>query len=183
MSVYYCWILPGGDAGAREARLSIMIGGDDVAVGCAMPLFNVMGKNNRHMGAAGKGQYTKMVNQILIASNMIGVVEGLLFARKYVFFRPGVGCVFVVAVQALLALLLGVPIFCCCCSMLAWFGCDHYGDTGSEDWCHFWCCHGSVCRSRQLLVVVVVHLSAARVLLVPPNGCSCVVTTSGRDWT
>ena len=85
MSVYRCWILPGGDAGAREARLSIMIGGDDVAVGCAMPLFNVMGKNNRHMGAAGKGQYTKMVNQILIASNMIGVVEGLLFARKYVF--------------------------------------------------------------------------------------------------
>lgn len=72
----------GGDVGAREARLSIMIGGDATAVTNVMPLFDVMGKNNRHMGPAGRGQHTKMVNQILIASTMVGVVEGLLFARR-----------------------------------------------------------------------------------------------------
>jgi 3-hydroxyisobutyrate dehydrogenase-like beta-hydroxyacid dehydrogenase len=41
-----------------------------------------MGKNVRHMGGAGTGQHTKMVNQILIASNMVGVVEGMLYAHK-----------------------------------------------------------------------------------------------------
>lgn len=72
----------GGDIGAREATLSIMVGGDADAVYVTMPFFNMMGKNIRHMGGAGAGQHTKMVNQILISTNMIGVVEGLLYAKK-----------------------------------------------------------------------------------------------------
>ncbi|KAK1930891.1 putative 3-hydroxyisobutyrate dehydrogenase-like 1 [Phytophthora citrophthora] len=72
----------GGDVGAREGTLSIMVGGDTNTVESTMPLFEIMGKNIRHMGGAGAGQHTKMVNQILIATNMIGVVEGLLYAQK-----------------------------------------------------------------------------------------------------
>ncbi|KAF1774867.1 3-hydroxyisobutyrate dehydrogenase, NAD-binding domain [Phytophthora cactorum] len=72
----------GGDVGAREGTLSIMVGGDAKTVESTMPLFEIMGKNIRHMGGAGAGQHTKMVNQILIATNMIGVVEGLLYAQK-----------------------------------------------------------------------------------------------------
>jgi 3-hydroxyisobutyrate dehydrogenase len=72
----------GGDVGAREATLSIMVGGEVDAVYATMPFFNIMGKNVRHMGGPGAGQHTKMVNQILIATNMIGVVEGLLYAKR-----------------------------------------------------------------------------------------------------
>ncbi|POM73198.1 3-hydroxyisobutyrate dehydrogenase [Phytophthora palmivora] len=72
----------GGDVGARDGTLSIMVGGDASTVESTMPLFEIMGKNIRHMGGAGAGQHTKMVNQILIATNMIGVVEGLLYAHK-----------------------------------------------------------------------------------------------------
>ncbi|CAH0485074.1 unnamed protein product [Peronospora farinosa] len=72
----------GGDVGAREGTLSIMVGGDSNTVESTLPLFELMGKNIRHMGGAGAGQHTKMVNQILIATNMIGVVEGLLYAQK-----------------------------------------------------------------------------------------------------
>ncbi|KAL7692740.1 putative 6-phosphogluconate dehydrogenase-like domain superfamily, NAD(P)-binding domain superfamily [Plasmopara halstedii] len=72
----------GGDVGAKEATLSIMVGGDHDTMEATMPLFEIMGKNIRHMGGAGAGQHTKMVNQILIATNMIGVVEGLLYAQK-----------------------------------------------------------------------------------------------------
>uniref|UniRef100_M4BP16 3-hydroxyisobutyrate dehydrogenase-like NAD-binding domain-containing protein n=1 Tax=Hyaloperonospora arabidopsidis (strain Emoy2) TaxID=559515 RepID=M4BP16_HYAAE len=72
----------GGDVGARDATLSIMVGGDVDPVYVTMPFFSVMGKTVRHMGHAGAGQHTKMMNQILIATNMIGVVEGLLYARK-----------------------------------------------------------------------------------------------------
>ncbi|RMX65064.1 hypothetical protein KXD40_001220 [Peronospora effusa] len=72
----------GGDVGAREGTLSIMVGGDPNTVESTLPLFELMGKNIRHMGGAGAGQHTKMVNQILIATNMIGVVEGLLYAQK-----------------------------------------------------------------------------------------------------
>ncbi|CAH0479363.1 unnamed protein product [Peronospora belbahrii] len=72
----------GGDIGAREGTLSIMVGGDSNTVESMLPLFEIMGKNIRHMGGAGAGQHTKMVNQILIATNMIGVVEGLLYAQK-----------------------------------------------------------------------------------------------------
>jgi 3-hydroxyisobutyrate dehydrogenase len=72
----------GGDVGAREARLSIMIGGEKAVVDALQPLFAVMGKTIVHQGPAGAGQHTKMVNQVLIASNMIGVCEGLLYAYR-----------------------------------------------------------------------------------------------------
>jgi 3-hydroxyisobutyrate dehydrogenase len=72
----------GGDIGARDATLSIMVGGDVDAVYVTMPFFSVLGKNVRHMGGPGMGQHTKMMNQILIATNMVGVVEGLLYAKK-----------------------------------------------------------------------------------------------------
>jgi 3-hydroxyisobutyrate dehydrogenase len=72
----------GGDVGAKEARLSIMIGGEKEVVDALRPLFETMGKTIVHQGAAGAGQHTKAVNQVLIASNMIGVCEGLLYAFK-----------------------------------------------------------------------------------------------------
>ncbi len=72
----------GGDVGAREARLSIMIGGDKEVVDALQPCWQAMGKTIIHQGAAGAGQHTKMVNQILIASNMIGVCEALLYGYK-----------------------------------------------------------------------------------------------------
>ncbi|MGH7227524.1 MAG: NAD(P)-dependent oxidoreductase [Gemmataceae bacterium] len=72
----------GGDVGAKEARLSIMVGGDAEAVESVRPLLECMGKTIVHQGPAGAGQHTKMVNQILIASNMIGVCEALLYGYK-----------------------------------------------------------------------------------------------------
>ena len=72
----------GGDVGAREARLSIMVGGDTEAVEAVMPLFEAMGKNIVHQGGAGAGQHTKMCNQITIAGTMIGVCEALLYGYK-----------------------------------------------------------------------------------------------------
>ncbi len=72
----------GGDIGAREARLSIMVGGDAEPVNKLTPLFEKMGKTIVHQGPPGTGQHTKMVNQILIATNMIGVCEALLYGYK-----------------------------------------------------------------------------------------------------
>ncbi len=72
----------GGDVGAREARLSIMIGGEKEVVDALRPLFETMGKTIVYQGEAGAGQHTKVVNQVLIASNMIGVCEALLYAFK-----------------------------------------------------------------------------------------------------
>ncbi len=72
----------GGDVGAKEARLSIMVGGEGPVVEALMPLFQAMGKTIVHQGPAGSGQHTKMVNQILIATNMIGVCEALLYGHK-----------------------------------------------------------------------------------------------------
>jgi len=72
----------GGDIGAREARLSIMIGGDADAIESLKPCWAAMGKTFVRQGGPGAGQHTKMVNQILIATNMIGVCEGLLYAYK-----------------------------------------------------------------------------------------------------
>jgi len=72
----------GGDVGAKEARLSIMIGGENEAVEALGPLFEAMGKTIVHQGKAGAGQHAKMVNQVLIASNMIGVCEALLYGHK-----------------------------------------------------------------------------------------------------
>ena len=72
----------GGDVGARNAALSIMVGGEEGAVKAVMPLFEVMGKQIVHQGPAGSGQHTKMCNQIVIAGTMIGVSESLLYAYK-----------------------------------------------------------------------------------------------------
>lgn len=72
----------GGDVGAREARLSIMVGGDLQAFEEVKPIFEVMGKNIVLQGGAGAGQYTKMSNQIAIASNMMGVCEAMAYAKK-----------------------------------------------------------------------------------------------------
>jgi 3-hydroxyisobutyrate dehydrogenase len=72
----------GGDVGARNGTLSIMIGGDEATVAALDPLWNAMGKTIVRQGGPGAGQHTKMVNQTLIASGMIGVCEGLLYAYK-----------------------------------------------------------------------------------------------------
>ena len=72
----------GGDVGAKEARLSIMIGGDKQIVDALNPCWNAMGKTIVHQGGPGAGQHTKMVNQTLIATNMIGVCEALLYGYK-----------------------------------------------------------------------------------------------------
>jgi 3-hydroxyisobutyrate dehydrogenase len=72
----------GGDVGARDARLSIMVGGDGDVVAALRPLFETMGKTIVHQGPPGAGQHTKMVNQILIATNMIGVCEALLYGYR-----------------------------------------------------------------------------------------------------
>ncbi|WP_320173785.1 NAD(P)-dependent oxidoreductase [Maridesulfovibrio sp.] len=72
----------GGDLGARNATLAIMVGGEKKIFDEVMPLFDVMGSNIQLMGKAGAGQHTKMCNQILIAGTMIGTVESLLYAYK-----------------------------------------------------------------------------------------------------
>jgi 3-hydroxyisobutyrate dehydrogenase len=72
----------GGDVGAKNAALSIMVGGDTETVEAVRPLLECMGKTIVHQGPAGAGQHTKMVNQILIATNMIGVCEALLYGYK-----------------------------------------------------------------------------------------------------
>jgi len=72
----------GGDIGAKEARLSIMIGGDAAVVQALQPCFEAMGKTIVHQGGPGAGQHTKMVNQILIASGMVGVCEALLYGYR-----------------------------------------------------------------------------------------------------
>jgi 3-hydroxyisobutyrate dehydrogenase len=72
----------GGDVGAKNGTLSIMIGGDAEAVAAVTPIFECMGKTIVHQGGPGAGQHTKMVNQILIASTMIAVCEGLLYGYK-----------------------------------------------------------------------------------------------------
>jgi 3-hydroxyisobutyrate dehydrogenase len=72
----------GGDVGAKNAALSIMVGGDAEVVEAIKPLLECMGKTIVHQGPAGAGQHTKMVNQVLIASNMIGVCEALLYGYK-----------------------------------------------------------------------------------------------------
>jgi 3-hydroxyisobutyrate dehydrogenase len=69
----------GGDVGARNAMLSIMIGGEATAVNLARPLFERLGKTIVHQGEAGAGQHTKLCNQIVIAGTMIGVCESLLY--------------------------------------------------------------------------------------------------------
>jgi 3-hydroxyisobutyrate dehydrogenase len=72
----------GGDVGAREARLSIMIGGSREAFDALQPCWQALGKTIVYQGGPGAGQHTKLVNQILIAGNMVGVCEALLYAYR-----------------------------------------------------------------------------------------------------
>lgn len=72
----------GGDIGARDAKLVIMVGGETEDFNAVKPVFEVMGNNIIRQGSAGSGQYTKMCNQITIASNMIGVTEAMAYAQK-----------------------------------------------------------------------------------------------------
>jgi 3-hydroxyisobutyrate dehydrogenase len=72
----------GGDIGARNATLSIMVGGDEDAFERVRPLLETMGKTIVRQGGPGAGQHTKMVNQILIATGMIGVCEALLYGYR-----------------------------------------------------------------------------------------------------
>lgn len=72
----------GGDVGARNATLSIMVGAEQIQFDSALPVLQTLGKNIVLQGPPGAGQHTKMVNQVLIASNMVGMCEGLLYAQK-----------------------------------------------------------------------------------------------------
>ena len=72
----------GGDIGAREARLSIFVGGDKEAFERVRPCFEAMGKNILHCGAAGTGQQAKLANQVAIAGVMFSVCESMLFAQE-----------------------------------------------------------------------------------------------------
>ena len=72
----------GGDIGARNGQLVIMVGGERQAFNELKPIFELMGRTIRYFGEAGSGQYTKMVNQIAIASGMVGVAEAVAFAKK-----------------------------------------------------------------------------------------------------
>lgn len=72
----------GGDIGARNATLAIMVGGKREVFDRALPLLELLGKNIRYMGDHGAGQHTKMCNQILVAGTMIGMCESLLYAVK-----------------------------------------------------------------------------------------------------
>jgi 3-hydroxyisobutyrate dehydrogenase len=71
----------GGDIGARDAKLSIMVGGASEAFEEARPILQLMGTNIVHQGGPGAGQHTKMCNQVVIASTIMGVCEGLAYGK------------------------------------------------------------------------------------------------------
>lgn len=72
----------GGEIGARDAKLSIMVGGSQNAFDRALPVLRLMGPTVVLQGGPGSGQHTKMCNQIVIASTMLGVCEGLAYAQR-----------------------------------------------------------------------------------------------------
>ncbi|VBB05328.1 Hypothetical protein LUCI_0535 [Lucifera butyrica] len=72
----------GGDIGAREGRLTIMVGGEQDDFDAVLPVLALMGRNIIRQGPAGAGQHTKMCNQIAIAGNMVGVCEAMAYAQK-----------------------------------------------------------------------------------------------------
>jgi len=72
----------GGDVGARNATLSIMVGGDRAVYDRVLPWLQVLGRTLVYSGGPGSGQHAKMVNQIVIAGTMIGVCEGLLYGHR-----------------------------------------------------------------------------------------------------
>jgi 3-hydroxyisobutyrate dehydrogenase len=71
----------GGDVGARDGTLAIMVGGDAAAFQRARPLFELMGKRIAHMGASGAGQMTKLANQIAVALALEAAAEAITFAK------------------------------------------------------------------------------------------------------
>ena len=72
----------GGDVGAQQGTLSIMVGGDAAVFQAVRPLFDLLGKSIVYQGAAGMGQHTKLCNQIVIAGTMIGVCESLVYGFR-----------------------------------------------------------------------------------------------------
>jgi len=72
----------GGDKGAREATLSIMVGGSGDALARVLPLLRLMGRQIVHQGPAGSGQHCKMCNQIAVAANVLGVCEAMGYAQR-----------------------------------------------------------------------------------------------------
>ena len=72
----------GGDTGARDATLSILVGGEEEDFNACHPLFKAMGTNINHFGPAGAGQHCKLANQIMIAGSLSGVVEAFAYAEK-----------------------------------------------------------------------------------------------------
>ncbi|GAB3791078.1 NAD(P)-dependent oxidoreductase [Virgibacillus kimchii] len=72
----------GGDVGAKNGKLTIMVGGDKAHFDVLFPIFKIMGENIILQGGAGAGQHTKLANQITIASNMIGVSEAIVYAKR-----------------------------------------------------------------------------------------------------
>jgi 2-hydroxy-3-oxopropionate reductase len=72
----------GGDVGARNATLTIMVGGDEEALTKALPVLQAMGKTITHVGEAGAGQVAKAANQIMVAAQMVAMGELLVFAKK-----------------------------------------------------------------------------------------------------
>ena len=72
----------GGDVGAKNGTLSIMVGGDQAAFENVKPLFAAMGENIRLQGGPGAGHHTKMCNQIVVAGNMLAVAESMTYAKN-----------------------------------------------------------------------------------------------------
>jgi 2-hydroxy-3-oxopropionate reductase len=72
----------GGDIGARDGTLAIMVGGEAGALQKVMPIFQVMGRTVTHVGPAGAGQIAKAANQIMVAAQMVAMGELLIFAQK-----------------------------------------------------------------------------------------------------
>jgi 2-hydroxy-3-oxopropionate reductase len=72
----------GGDIGARQGTLAIMVGGPVEALNRVMPVFQVIGKTITHVGEAGAGQIAKAANQIMVAAQMVAMGELLIFAQK-----------------------------------------------------------------------------------------------------
>jgi 2-hydroxy-3-oxopropionate reductase len=72
----------GGDIGARDATLTIMVGGEESALGIAMPVFRAIGKTVTHVGKSGAGQVAKAANQIMVAAQMVAMGELLVLAQK-----------------------------------------------------------------------------------------------------
>ena len=71
----------GGDVGAKNATLTVMVGGDQATYDAVKPLFELVGQKVHLFGSAGKGQHTKMANQIMIAGTMTGTVEMMVYAQ------------------------------------------------------------------------------------------------------